>query len=33
MELQGGEMRLVFGGNQWHTEIDVHDAAEYAPAG
>src|ERR1700757_1780654 len=33
LELQGGEMRLVLGRNQWHAEIDGHDTAEYASAG
>src|SRR4029077_14650548 len=33
LELQGGKMRLMLGRNQWHAEINVHDAAEYAPAG
>src|SRR5687767_12723930 len=28
MELQSGEMRLVFGRSQWPTAPDVHDAVE-----
>ena len=28
VELQGGEMRVMLGGNQWHAEADVHDPAE-----
>ena len=32
LELQGRQMRLVFGGNQWHAEADVHDAAERSAA-
>ena len=33
LELQGGQMRLVLGGNQRHAQADVHDAPEYASAG
>ena len=32
MELQGRQMRLVFSGNQWHAEVDVHDATERSAA-
>ena len=32
MELQGRQMRFVFGGNQRHAEADVHDAAERSAA-
>ncbi len=28
LELQGGEVRIVFGGSQWYAETDVHDANE-----
>jgi hypothetical protein len=28
--LQGGQMRFVFGGDQWYAEIDVYDADEHA---
>ena len=28
LELQGGQVRLVLGGDQRHAEADVHDAAE-----
>src|SRR5580692_1132828 len=33
LELQSGEMRLVLSRSERHAEIDVHDAAEHAPAG
>ena len=32
MELQGRQMRLVFGRNQRHAEVDVHDATERSAA-
>ena len=32
LELQGRQVRLVFGRNQRHAETDVHDAAERAAA-
>ena len=32
MELQGRQMRLVFSRNQWHAEVDVHDAIERSAA-
>ena len=32
LELQGGKMRFVFGGNQRDAEIDVYDADEHAAA-
>ena len=28
LELQGGEVRIVFGGSQRYAETDVHDANE-----
>ena len=33
LELQGGEVRFVLGGNQRHAEADVHDAHEHAAYG
>ena len=32
LELQGGQVRLVFGGSQRHAEADVHDATERSAA-
>src|SRR5687767_11616173 len=29
MELQGGQMRLMLGGDKWEAKVDVHDSTRY----